>query len=193
MTQYTTLTDLATAATAALGLSVQTSPEGVFCSNQIVGVDLARLQIDWAGEPDAGPELWLWLLSQGFHTQNRSSTDRFGNNFHLTELPSGTSSCGPTADASGHYPASEEAGRSADAYVAPGEWVMEFQRRNRRNATPGTDAAIERAIRAHRRGDVLPPEPPADAPTWGPEHPDFPADVAMVATRLEGMGARRRS
>lgn len=167
MTQYTTLTDLAATATAALGLSVQASPNGVLYSNQIVGVDLEACQIDWAGEPDAGPELWLWLLSQGFHTPNRSSTDRFGNNFHLTELPSGTSSCGPTTDSPGDYPVNNEEGRNADAYVAPGEWVAEFERRNRCVATPGTTAATEMAIRAHRRGDALPPEPPADAPTWG--------------------------
>lgn len=96
--------------------------------------------------------------------------DCHGNNYHVTSLGARESS-GATSDAPGLYPADEEGGRSADARVAPGAWVAEYEQRARCEFTPGTDAATVAAVNAYFGGEPLPPAPPADAPTWGDPDP----------------------
>lgn len=79
-----------------------------------------------------------------------------GANFHLTQGESGYTT-GPTTDEPGHY---------AAYYVAPGDYVLKWGQRMRGSYTPGTDGATFAAVNAHRNGEPLPPEPPADVQTW---------------------------
>ena len=91
-----------------------------------------------------------------------------GLNWHVTRLGA-RESCGGTSDAVGSYPTAldDESDDDRSCVVAPGAWVEEWQRRMRTDFTPWTDPAVVAAVDAYFGDKPLPPEPPADAPTWG--------------------------
>lgn len=135
-------------------------------------------------------------LSAEAQREALSGKDDHGNNWHVTRLGA-RQSCGATSNAPGTYPAVEAAGQQADAWVAPGAWVQEWQRRMRCDYTPWTDSAVAAAVDAYFGNGTLPPLPPADAPTWGePGSDGYIEPVAQrelpIVCRVEPALPRRR-
>lgn len=112
-------------------------------------------------------------------------------NYHLTEAGAAWS-VGSTDLPPGFYPADED-GRSADAYVAPGDYVAEWARRRLDYADPQSDGCLRAAIAAHRAGEPLPPAPAPGEVRWQPPPAEAErscggcGDVGPVAAHHNGV------
>lgn len=133
-----------------------------------------------------------------------SGKDEYGNNWHVTRLGA-RQSCGSTGNPPGTYPAVEAAGQQADAWVAPGAWVQEWQRRMRCDYTPWTDSAVVAAVDAYFGDGTLPPVDayfgdrplPPLPPAWGELGsegylPNVATQPEMPTVTVESAKPRRR-
>lgn len=102
-------------------------------------------------------------------------------NYHLTTT-SGLRRTGITDLPPGFYPAQRDP-LTSDCWVAPADYVEEWERRMVGKYMPGTDDSCEQAVRAWHANMPLPPEPPADTIAWGPNHPDWP-QASLTSTHI---------